>query len=996
MNLLYKQIEHAIRTHTLLMSVPKGTTQDDVYQNIRSIMRENPDIFWFSHQWKYKEDDLTIRFHYTIDKENSLKTKTLIEDVVQNDFRINDVFHLPTIEKVMYVYKWIALYCKYNIYSAYNQTIYSVFVCRNSVCTGYAKAAQYLFKVLGIESKLAFGTMHNAEKGSRHCWLVVKIDGLWYHIDPTFAVPEINDLLIKASVQPVFGENGLVYNYFCCDTRTIKQSRVIEDEEELPECNNSIDYKLLQNLPIKRHRNDGAESLGVRGCLLSDSGSYASVYLWHSDRNIQSVVKMYKHDPSHELLWHECRIMREMAFSRAVVHACGVTDNQDGLVIEQATPLADLLCSHYYQLSATNFCKLLLDVLSGIQDCLNHGIYYRDIHINNIYRTSEGRYVLGDFGSCIWIDRDNPANIAGVCSPWYSAPETYKKGVFDEQSATYGIGMLAYFLLNELFPPLWAEYGEESLRYRIEGRELPSPALLKKPSCAFEQQLASVIKKSLSFDSTRRYQKLIDMEKAIKFCLYLVEDDDYLLVDGGSSERLFKFDGEEGGFSRNLKEQAIVNSSRIECPNSPVSDEEMEDIEILGVDHIEKDETGIFIDESEVMLVDVENDGTFDVMAADLDSDSIIDEDDIIDVTSPRIDDFAYTAGDPFDYTESSDDGFVELHSCTPPMEDSAPNGSYRRDRIDDFATTNLPSPCLFPELLKTYQPSYNKHLHTESSKGSIWKRLFGSKKHVINEDEVFSSVFAPAEVKSKSHFMVQVYLHLYEETENIAHLAIEADPKAERRKYTPLSTKLKVNDKVTVELNIYGESLLQSYYKDLTWRGRFTQCTFDYFVPANLDIEELSCEVNLYVNGALVGDMRFLTSIVERPRKLNSEIISRMFKRIFISYAHQDSVRVRDFALAYKAQGVDYFFDRDKLGAGDVFEEKIFEYIDSADLFILCWSANAANSEYVGRERRRAMLRAYPQLSHHEATLKIYPISIEPRTELPQDMAGIYNFEEV
>ena len=76
--------------------------------------------------------------------------------------------------------------------------------------------------------------------------------------------------------------------------------------------------------------------------------------------------------------------------------------------------------------------------------------------------------------------------------------------------------------------------------------------------------------------------------------------------------------------------------------------------------------------------------------------------------------------------------------------------------------------------------------------------------------------------------------------------------------------------------------------------------------------------------------------------------------------------------------------------------ETLVKEYIDSADLFILCWSANAANSEYVGRERRRAMLRAYPQLSHHKASLKIYPISIEPRADLPQDMAEIYNFEEM
>ena len=86
MNPLYCQIEQAIRNHTLQMSVPKGTTQDDVYQCIRSIMRENPDIFWFSHQWKYTENDLTIRFHYTIDGEKTLKAKKQIEDVVQNDF----------------------------------------------------------------------------------------------------------------------------------------------------------------------------------------------------------------------------------------------------------------------------------------------------------------------------------------------------------------------------------------------------------------------------------------------------------------------------------------------------------------------------------------------------------------------------------------------------------------------------------------------------------------------------------------------------------------------------------------------------------------------------------------------------------------------------------------------------------------------------------------------------------------------------------------------
>ena len=42
--------------------------------------------------------------------------------------------------------------------------------------------------------------------------------------------------------------------------------------------------------------------------------------------------------------------------------------------------------------------------------------------------------------------------------------------------------------------------------------------------------------------------------------------------------------------------------------------------------------------------------------------------------------------------------------------------------------------------------------------------------------NEVYSSIFAPAEVKRKSHLQVQVYLHLYEEAEKVKSLAQESD----------------------------------------------------------------------------------------------------------------------------------------------------------------------------------------------------------------------------
>lgn len=264
------------------------------------------------------------------------------------------------------------------------------------------------------------------------------------------------------------------------------------------------------------------------------------------------------------------------------------------------------------------------------------------------------------------------------------------------------------------------------------------------------------------------------------------------------------------------------------------------------------------------------------------------------------------------------------------------------------------------------------------------------------NYSDVYSSIFAPAEIKRKSHLLVQVFLHLYEESDKVMSFAFESDKNTKRRDYTPLQMKLKRGDKVEVELNIYGATCLMNARKSIIWQGSFTKCSFDYFVPNDADVYELSCESNLYVNGALIGEMRFISKIVDVPQNLNPEISLQIFKKIFISYAHQDMQQVKHLALAYEAQGVDYFFDRDKLKTGDVYEEKIFEYIDTSDLFILCWSKNAAQSNYVAKEKAHALLRAYPQLSRQNAKLKIYPISIEPRAELPGDMSEVYHFKVV
>ena len=292
-----------------------------------------------------------------------------------------------------------------------------------------------------------------------------------------------------------------------------------------------------------------------------------------------------------------------------------------------------------------------------------------------------------------------------------------------------------------------------------------------------------------------------------------------------------------------------------------------------------------------------------------------------------------------------------------------------------------------------SYLPiDYSKQKTTCYTYASLWDRLFGRKTF-----NVYSSIFAPAEIKFSSHMLVQVYLHLYEETEKVKSLAQESDKDAERRDYIPLQCKLKKGDKVDVQLNIYGETLLMSDKKCVVWQGSFTKCSFDYFVPKDIDMDELSCVAMLTVNGVPVGEMRFITRIVDVPRQLNPDVITHKYNKVFISYSHQDESKVKFLHEGLELGSVPHFFDRKYLKTGDVFPQVIQDYINSADLFILCWSENASKSEYVQKERLQALGRAFPQVQpENAAKLRIYPMNIEPRAELPSDMKNYYHFGEI
>ena len=464
---IYFDFEYSIRSQRTKLKLVQYSSPNEIRNAIRWVMRDNPDIFWFAHQYQFDEASSTIHFQYTFSAERVNTIQQSINDVIDNDFRLEYVKKLTQQEQVAYVYKWLVTYCNYNVNSAYNQSIYSVFVRRNSVCTGYAKAAQYLFNLLGIESRLVFGRLHNDKDDGRHCWNLVKVGNEYYHFDACFGDSILDNVAIKSGVQKLFKIDGINYNFLCVSTDEILRTRNIEDITTLPDCPNSWSKTLINSLAqIKlKQRED------IKGCLLSHIGSSADIYLCSKDKN--TVLKVFRPNSKTTSL-EEYHYMQQTKGCRHLLQYnedyTDITHNT--VAIEQSTPIVDLLCSHYYELSLKGLIKMATDVAKAWNECQKRGVLYRDIHVCNIYRSNDGTFKLGDFGSCT-NDFDIEETVG---NQWFMAPETFVSGIFTEASAVYSISMVMYFILNNLRPAFWTQGCEdEALHKRMNGHNLPTP-----------------------------------------------------------------------------------------------------------------------------------------------------------------------------------------------------------------------------------------------------------------------------------------------------------------------------------------------------------------------------------------------------------------------------------------------------------------------------------------------------------------------------------------
>lgn len=140
-----------------------------------------------------------------------------INEIIQE---MNEHGHTNDYDKALFIHDYIYKHCEYDIGSFIDyfvhlnlgaENTYNAFGClleNRAVCSGISAAYVLLLRAVGVECKALDGKAF----GSNHSWNIVKINGMWYHVDVTW------DLFVK----PIHGK----YAWFMCTEREILKDHI--------------------------------------------------------------------------------------------------------------------------------------------------------------------------------------------------------------------------------------------------------------------------------------------------------------------------------------------------------------------------------------------------------------------------------------------------------------------------------------------------------------------------------------------------------------------------------------------------------------------------------------------------------------------------------------------------------------------------------------------------------------------------------------------------
>lgn len=244
----------------------KAPDEDQLDKIFQCLMNDYPELFFVtgytctSYTFAGEIAKLNFAGKYSMTPEEREEKQKLIEDRA-GVYLAGIPSDASDYEKVKYVYDTIVLETEYRKEAEESQNIYSVFVNHESVCQGYAKAAQYLLKRLDVNSTLVKGTVYG---GENHVWNLVWIDGESYYMDPTWG--DASYRLTEGEEDSELFKPAVNYDYFCVTTRQLEKTHVIDMPIPMPECDSmAANYYVMEGAYFTEYDEGALEDFFERG-----------------------------------------------------------------------------------------------------------------------------------------------------------------------------------------------------------------------------------------------------------------------------------------------------------------------------------------------------------------------------------------------------------------------------------------------------------------------------------------------------------------------------------------------------------------------------------------------------------------------------------------------------------------------------------------------------------------------------------------------------------
>jgi Tfp pilus assembly protein PilF len=256
-------------------------------------------------------------------------------------------------------------------------------------------------------------------------------------------------------------------------------------------------------------------------------------------------------------------------------------------------------------------------------------------------------------------------------------------------------------------------------------------------------------------------------------------------------------------------------------------------------------------------------------------------------------------------------------------------------------------------------------------------------------------TVFAPDRVERERTRLLQVFLHAPEARKEAERAANHFDPEATERGHRSLVLDAPIGTIFAFDVEIEG-FVIRERTDTLLWTGKPQAATFQFAVPKGCELGQHAGTVRISQDGAPVGRIAFQIEVVcdardasQEPRPVGKQ--ARHYHACFCSYSSLDRAEMLKRAQGIRATGLETFIDVLALRPGDMWNPKIFEAIDESDLFVVIWSTNARDSEWVKKESQYA-LRHY--MEHGSPDFVPIPVEGPPIASVPQDLQA-YHFND-